>query len=439
VKNLIFIILILPFLSYGSGSIIGNGDNGEDLEGFKLVTSGRLLSTRELAIKTLKKLNVSSIKHLGNLFPEVSNTKIYITKRNIKESELEKLGAYETGRSGFIYARTFPRAYASTRFFPKSLELSNSQLIALHIHEGLHRSLPSNYREDEKTVTAITLAITTPNSSFDLIEDKVKHLIQDTKNKVNMTLPKIKSISKNNKVTINSYLFKVSNLSEYSSIEQQLELKNILYPINGYFNSLGIELGFSVLKIKNESLLGPIELGFRGQIGTLGNFKVEANIAWMRETGNLSNESQILSVRDSFKVGAILTGKFKKLEMTNSIYFIKDKTSKKVLNNKQYSIDFPSVTLVEMKAIKELNKFKFGSYVNIILAGSYESKTLNVFTGRRSFISLGPQLSYDFGTVKSTITTNILLSKLSNKNFSADLNSLSLAQDYIKLSFDYMY
>jgi hypothetical protein len=70
-----------------------------------------------------------------------------------------------------VYARTFAEPYAATRFFPAALKLSENQLVALHIHEALHRALPADVREDENKVMLMTLAITSPGASFDRVSN----------------------------------------------------------------------------------------------------------------------------------------------------------------------------------------------------------------------------------------------------------------------------
>jgi hypothetical protein len=142
----LLLIFLLTYLVFAGPTKVGNGDDGSDLEGFDLVTSGRLVESRLKAVELLKKLNIHGVPQLGALIPEVKNTKLYLTKRNINANRLKELGAFHSGEQKYVYARTFARPYAATRFFPAALKLDDSQLIALHIHEGLHRAYHTSNR-----------------------------------------------------------------------------------------------------------------------------------------------------------------------------------------------------------------------------------------------------------------------------------------------------
>ena len=63
--------------------------------------------------------------------------------------------------------------------FPAATNLDDKQLITLHIHEALHRSLPDDIREDEKIVGEIAQAITSPEASKDQIKQIVSKYLQE--------------------------------------------------------------------------------------------------------------------------------------------------------------------------------------------------------------------------------------------------------------------
>lgn len=146
---------------------LGNGNDGKDLLEFKEITEGEIFESRKEAVAFLSKINLRGIQGLGYLKDEVEKTKLLITRDGLTPQELLNLGAFKTGNNPVVYARTFPRPHAPTRFFPASRELSRKQLVTLHIHEGLHRALPPEIRANEEIVENITKVITSPDSTFE--------------------------------------------------------------------------------------------------------------------------------------------------------------------------------------------------------------------------------------------------------------------------------
>ncbi|MBY0415560.1 MAG: hypothetical protein K2Q18_15410, partial [Bdellovibrionales bacterium] len=250
---------------------VGNGDDGGDLEGFDLVTKGKLIDTKIMALKLLQKLNTQGIIGLGKLIPEVENAKIYLTKKNINSEKLEELGAFHSGTEGFVYARTFARSYAPTRFFPISLALSNNQLMALHIHEALHRSLPLRVNQDEQVVTRITLSITSPDQTSDSIQETIKENIPEL---FKVGEPEVK-ISKNSKLQKPSlldlsYSERIATIRKKSKrsqlpIERTFNVAAQFYPFGTAKTVTGFGIASAYLhnKRSGENYLGPLELTVR--------------------------------------------------------------------------------------------------------------------------------------------------------------------------------
>ncbi|MDD0853537.1 hypothetical protein HBN50_10530 [Halobacteriovorax sp. GB3] len=173
-KVVMLLVLMVQVNSFALPTKVGNGDDGSDLSGFVEVKEGVLLETRELALELLKSLNTRGLPLLGHLIDELAHTRIYLTRSNLETARLEELGAFHANSKKLIYARTFPRAYAATRFFPISLSLKKEQLIALHIHEALHRSLPKEIRENEQIVSEITIELTDPKANHDQLYTYLK-------------------------------------------------------------------------------------------------------------------------------------------------------------------------------------------------------------------------------------------------------------------------
>ena len=146
---------------------VGNGDDGTDLEGAEPITSGPIWETRIDAVEKLKSLNVRAVPGMSYVIPELETTKLLMAKQDAGSNGPQGLETTPDGKR--VYARTFAEPHAATRFFPVALTLDKNQLVALHIHEALHRALPERIRENESTVAQLTLAMTSPDATFDRV------------------------------------------------------------------------------------------------------------------------------------------------------------------------------------------------------------------------------------------------------------------------------
>jgi hypothetical protein len=156
---------------------VGNGDDGGDLEALTALTSGPIVDARAKAVVLLEKLGTSGIRTLGALAPEVERTELFLVTADKQANPESDQGAFHTDMNGRVYARTFAQPHAATRFFPIAITLTQDQLVALHIHEGLHRSLPEHVRENEAKVSQITLAINAPGASRDQVQSVVDQVV----------------------------------------------------------------------------------------------------------------------------------------------------------------------------------------------------------------------------------------------------------------------
>lgn len=170
IRRILFIIMVLVSAgARASVTKVGNGDDGGDLEALTLIKGGPLLETRVLAVNRVKALNVAGIPGLGQLIPELERSDMMMAAQDSHPTG-ETAGTLEiSDDKSLVYARTFAEPYAVTRFFPAALTLTAEQMIALHIHEALHRSLPANIRENENVVMHITMALTSPGANFDRV------------------------------------------------------------------------------------------------------------------------------------------------------------------------------------------------------------------------------------------------------------------------------
>lgn len=172
-RRILFIILAAGIAAGGhadaSVTKVGNGNDGADLEALTPVTSGPIIEARAEALARLKNLNVIGVAGLGLLIPELERSEMMMAAQDVHPTG-EPAGVLEISPDrSQVYARTFAEPYAATRFFPAALKLNRDQLVALHIHEALHRSLPAAVRENEDVVMHITMALTSPGASHDRV------------------------------------------------------------------------------------------------------------------------------------------------------------------------------------------------------------------------------------------------------------------------------
>ncbi|MES2854206.1 MAG: hypothetical protein V4692_00005, partial [Bdellovibrionota bacterium] len=162
--------LCVSAASLASVTKVGNGDDGADLEKTSLITTGPIWKAQQDAAALLNKLYVAGVPGLGLLIAEVQRSELLMVANDSRPIG-EYAGSFETSTDHKqVYARTFAEPYAATRFFPAAKKLSQDQLISLHIHEALHRSLPPDIRENEDVVMHLTLAIASPGATFDRIQ-----------------------------------------------------------------------------------------------------------------------------------------------------------------------------------------------------------------------------------------------------------------------------
>jgi len=224
--NLILIIVfnIISLSLNASVTKVGNGDDGSDLENLTKITSGPILKAKNKALILLDKLNIVGVPGLGSLIPELEQSEIYMTNSDVHPTN-EQRGSIEISDDyKTVYARTFAEPHAATRFFPATKKLNIDQLVALHIHEALHRSLPENIRQNENIVTHFTMAITSHGASFDRIFEVSKMYINTT--------PSINGVVQN----------KESDIIKIDLPEKQKS--HISYTIISYGNEEGLAKGY---------------------------------------------------------------------------------------------------------------------------------------------------------------------------------------------------
>jgi hypothetical protein len=422
--SLMILILILASLhAHSATTKVGNGDDGTDLEGFEEITSGPIVESRAKAVEHLKKLNVQGVPGLGLLIPEVEKAQLYMAKRDVQANLDEDQGAFHADFNGAVFARTMPEAYAPTRFFPASKKLSEEQLISLHIHEALHRSLPPSIKENENKVAQMTIAITSPGASHDRVKSAaVKHIPEElpvaSNNGIQVngvkTLP---PVAQDATMTTNLYpvpeharvkrpsvfgytyqKFTGHHDTDIMPVETMHSIQSHLYPFGGDTNPIGIGIEATVLKFEDEDTqLGPLGISARARLWSVRGFDIGA---WgMVSLNTLSNEELKNSPygRDLLTVGLSLRKDLKNFYVENLIGFtspgeVKDKTG-----TQEYTYKYGSVVTASVKAGFRLSHFMAGGFGEIILSDnySYTGPGYSDETGRYQIVGAGPDIGWE--------------------------------------------
>lgn len=438
-KNLIVILTLLlltqvSFSAFAAPVIIGNGDDGEDLESYVQIKKGKIIETRFEAIQLLKKFEVNTIDGLGKLLPELENTKLYMTKQGLEVEELAELGAF-TREQGLVYARTLPTPYAATRFYPAAKNLNPEQLIPLHIHEALHRSLPAEIREDEKIVAEITSTITAPNTSKDRIAKTVRKYLTYTESSERQPQQIIRSSSRNypqkESRLLNPSRFSLSMRNfEQSEEDQNNEFGNTgmkslyllsshLYPFGEGAHALGLGLDFSYLKTDQDAYLGPLGISLRKLVWTRRNFDVEM---FGRANFNTLSDEELKNsaiIRDTYKLGITFATRRDHFFIENDIEYTFASTISEEQLGINYNYNIGNIIGTRIKAGGRLGNFIIGGDFELLLLDEYEIEggDFHEKKGRSRMVTVGPMVEYRTNQFSLGVKGRYILDSTEDINF----------------------
>lgn len=427
----IFALLLATILKFefamAGPTRVGNGDDGGDLEAGVPVTSGILLDTRNEAVALLKKLNVASVEGLGHLIPELERSEMLLLDRNIdlsktdatpeaREHALEEaraIGAVNDKRE-LVYARTFAEPHAATRFFPAALKLERRQLVALHIHEALHRALPETIRENEKSVSRITLAITSSDTSFDRVSEVVSKEIPRGSLRADG-----KAYTGGDRASIVEYgyqsYFRPDTSKSLSPVSSLHSLKSFTYPFGADARiGLGLELTFVILP--ERSYLGPVGFSGRYRLGTWQSSDVDLFASLHLNTLSDGEIKNTPMGRDTGTVGVAIRRDEKSFRVDNNLYFTPGSEIKRSDTGTELTHKYGAVLGARISAVAKIPStpktgYELGGTGEILLANSHEVQggTTSTSSGRLRVVSVGPELSYLTGDLKLTLSGRFVI------------------------------
>ncbi len=435
--KILFCLFALSISQVFAGpTIVGNGDDGSDLENFKPLKSKKILSAHSEAVTILKRLNVQGVSHLGNLIPELENTKMYMVDSNISAERMQELGAFHSGANKLVYARTIARPYASTRFFPAAEKLDANQLIALHIHEALHRALPEAFREDEKIVSEITLAIVSPLSSHDQVKEV-------TNKKIDNYTGQYKGRFKDH-TSFASISYKgivgVNKTGTFSPQTNSYQLSNRIYPFDNQWSLLGLGIDLNYAKNDRRTTLGTLGLFLSIDLFTLRGFDISFFSKWNRALSDSQEFTNYMISRDSFDTGVTFKKKKGSLISENLISYTWQRKDKRSLNSQSYEFDLGSITNLKSQLLYQKENKYFGGYIDLNLIGATDIKT-QPKTGRSSVLAAGPIFEHQFDELSYQIYYHFVIDSQS-KGSSVSINDQLIglqSRNHIGLTLKYKF
>lgn len=453
-KNYILIMaLFMANFSYATTSVsgpvrVGNGDNGDDLQSFTVLNSGVIFESRKKAVALLRSYNIQKIEGLGALIPEVENTKLYMTKKGLTPKRLAELGAFTSDSKGLIYARTMPVAYAATRFFPAATSLNEAQLINLHIHEGLHRSLPNNIRENEDICSNITQSITTPETSRDKISSIVAKYMNENnisniaRSDYKLSIPKKSHIHRPSRIGLEARYFKQDSKSKKVD---RLDIKNMyilsshLYPFGFYKKAIGIGFDVSIVQTKDKSFMGPLAISARSKLYTQRDFDVEGFAQLNLNTLSDEDVQTSLMGSDTTKLGLVLTKKNDSFFIENNFSYTFKSGVEQTISNSENKNEIGKTLGLSLRSGAYYKNFVLAGFGEILLSDNFIIDGENI--GRNRIVSVGPSIEYRKNQYSLVLKGRFIVDATNGSSYDylSDIMGYGVGQGSIQTQFNVFY
>lgn len=413
--------VLVSSTTFASSYIVGNGDDGGDLEGGRPISGGILIETRAKAIERLKRLNTASIDHLGTLIPELEKSDVFLVERNLKPKMKNDMGPESSSDGSEVFARTFAEPHAATRFFPAALSLNEEQLIALHVHEALHRALPAQAREDEAVVSKITLALTAADTSLDrarrVVAAEVNALDGESSTGARASaggeiqshtqIVPAEKLEQPSSLSYTYQSFSVYKDSSHYPIDSLHKLQTVFYPLGNEAHAFGLGMEFSYLKSPNQSyIMRPLTLLGRLRLARVNNYDIAgfASISLNTMTSGAGTENIDSPVgRDITTVGVSWRRDEARYYVDNKLSLsLLDEAKRKLITGSE-TFHAGKVIAAEVHAGGKYKSFEFGGFADLYLSDSFKSvdgQGQSATAGRFRVLGLGPELTYLSGAMR---------------------------------------
>lgn len=409
---------------------VGNGDDGADLEGAIPLTEGRIFDARDEAVKLVRNLNTAGVPGLGKLLPELLYSPMYLAKKDVKARlKSDQADAHHDAAEN-VYARTFAESHASTRFFPAATKLDKDQLVALHIHEALHRALPESIREDESKVAQITVAITTPDSTHDQVaaatasvlphEDRVRlsaaSAVAAPESDGALVAPGPDRLSKPSQLGYRLRVFGDSpNATFKSNANQVHSLYSTFHPFGGRNSAFGMAVETGLVKLGSKTVMGPLFLGGDLRLWTIRDFDfglrggttIDATAANEIKNGLLGRDIGRLSLFARKTSGLIY--------VDNNVSVIFPGKTQQTLGVVTYDYEFKTAFAVDLHLGASLlgGRLRVGAFGEYLLSKGFTvggGAFPTYDTGAYRIVSAGPEAAFELDDLVLTVAGRWIVS-----------------------------
>jgi hypothetical protein len=403
------LLAALPLVATSAHAVtkVGNGDDGRDLEGFIRIEKGPIVDAKREAVKLVRSLNIPGVRGLGALLPELEDSKLYLTKKDSNAVESTDPGAFHGDMKGRVYARTFAEPHAATRFFPVAEKLEQDQLVALHIHEALHRALPEDAREDESIVSGITLAITSPEASFDTVDRAVAKLVPERDERVadgasetsepeKYPVPDSARVKRPSEFSYSYRSYRAPKEASTFPVDSMHLIRTDLYPFGTDQGPIGIGIEAGLIQRPTGSFMGPLSLSARSRIWSARGFDV--GVWGVASLNTLSAEELKNSQfgRDTYSLGLSMRKDLAFFSVENFLGYMGSGTSQQTIGKVPYTYDYGGVISASTHPAVLVGPFRIGGFAEFDLGDHYRVNggAFSYDTGRYRIVSGGPEVSF---------------------------------------------
>jgi hypothetical protein len=286
-------------------------------------------------------------------------------------------------------------------------------LIALHIHEALHRTLPPNVREDEEVVTKITLAIAASDATIDRVrrvvsaevppsENDSTHMITDRAGVGQTAIAAKTNAQMFDRPSTVTYTYTSFFLPKDEKVRYPIDslhsLKTVFYPLGNNTRALGLGMEFSYFKTPDQAFMGPLDLSASLGLANLNDYEVTGFIDISLNT--MAGEE----IKNS-PLGRDVTTLGVNLRRDEHNYYIEDSFSVSLAGDARRQVGSQTETfhygqMMEAKVHggAKLRNFELGGFAQLLLSDSYketgDKSSVADNKGRFHLLGLGPEFAY---------------------------------------------
>lgn len=410
----------------GPGRIGNPGDDGADLEGADPIKSGPIIEAREKALELVKGLGTESITGLGTLVPELEKSDLYLANRDVNAGLPEDQGGFHSDMRGLVFARTFTEPHAPTRFFPIAEKLSQDQLVALHIHEALHRALPASVRENEAAVAAITVAFASPNPSKDRVSAAVNRWfvpsttqassVQDIPERALARTPSLLAYTLRN--------FSAPKGPALYSVSRMHLIQSYLYPFGGEEASVGVGIEASLVSSGSGSdagsRMGPLGVSTRMRLWSGRGFDIDA---WGNISLNTLSADELKNSpvgRDVGSLGLAMRKDLRFFYVENILGYSFPGSADYPIGPYTYQYAYGGVVSASARAGTVIGPVEWGGFAEFALADYFRVSGPGLpsqDTGRYRVLTAGPEFSFRSGEFQAKLSGRWMVNASKDVNY----------------------